>query len=444
MTDRATLSKYLRKVTGDLRDARSRIGELEWRDSEPIAIVGMSCRYPGGVDSPEKLWRLVAAGEDAIGPFPTYRGWDVEGLFDPDPDARRPPMSTTADSWPRPPSSTRSSSGSAPREALAMDPQQRSLWRRLGRRCEDAGVDPASLAGSDTGVFAGLMHHDYGLGGSGAGVDRRSVVSGRIAYTLGLEGPAVTIDTACSSSLVATHLAVQALRGGECAMALAGGVTILATPSLFVEFGRAARPFPRRALQALRRRRRRSRRLGGRRPAPVGAPLRRRAQRPRGNRPDPRLRDQPGRCLQRPHRPQRPFPGTGDPPGPGQRRSQRLRGRRGRGPRHRHHPRGPDRGPGDPRHLRPEPRAAAEARLDQVQHRPHPGRGRGRRNHQDGAGDAPRGAAPQPAPAGAHAARGLVGRRGRAADRAPALGAQRPPTPRRRLLLRLSAAPTPT
>ena len=234
MTDKATLSKYLRKVTGDLRDAQRRIGELEQRASEPIAIVGMSCRYPGGVRTPQDLWDLVAAGREGIVPFPDDRGWALERLYDPDPDH---------------PGTSNAKAGGflddaaefdaeffaiSPREAAIMDPQQRLLLEAAWEALEDAGLDPAQLAGSTTGVFAGVMHHDYGVGPDG-GSPVGSIVSGRVAYSLGLEGPAVSVDTACSSSLVAMHLACRALRDGDCELALAGGVTVMATPAQFVE-----------------------------------------------------------------------------------------------------------------------------------------------------------------------------------------------------------------
>ncbi|MEV6341712.1 type I polyketide synthase, partial [Nocardia vinacea] len=227
------LAQALRVSLKETERLRARNRKLDAALREPIAIVGMACRYPGGVGSPEDLWRLVADGADATSEFPVNRGWDVERLYDPTGETPGSTYSREGGFLYSAGEFDPAFFGISPNEAAMMDPQQFLLLETSWEALERSGVDAGSLRGSSTGVFTGMMYHDYP-----ANANSGSIASGRVSYVFGFEGPSVTVDTACSSSLVAMHLAAGSLRSGECDLALAGGVTLMATPETFVEFSR--------------------------------------------------------------------------------------------------------------------------------------------------------------------------------------------------------------
>ncbi len=247
MADEAELRAYLKRATRQLQETRQRLSEEQERAREPIAIIGMSCRFPGAITTPDELWQALIDGRDLITEFPADRGWDIDGFYDPDPDKFAKSYVREGGFLDNAGEFDAGFFGISPLEAEAMDPQQRLLLEIAWESVEHARLDPTALRGSATGVFVGFSDQGYGFGATrswdGAETyyftgNHASMAAGRVAYLLGLEGPAVTVDTACSSSLVAIHQAVQSLRLGECTTALAGGVTVMSTPMPFALFSR--------------------------------------------------------------------------------------------------------------------------------------------------------------------------------------------------------------
>ncbi|MGV9856455.1 type I polyketide synthase [Streptomyces sp. NPDC003442] len=242
MSNEEKLVDYLKWTTSELHETRQRLREVQEGLEEPIAIVGMACRFPGGVRTPAQLWDLVADGRDAVSSFPTDRGWDLENLYHPDPEHHGTSYVRAGGFIYDAADFDAEFFDIGAREAAAVEPQQRMLLELAWEATESAGIDPHTLRGSRTGVYTGVMYHDYasrldeipeGLLGHVGNGNAGSVSSGRVAFTLGLRGAAVSLDTACSSSLVAMHLAAGALRRRECTLALAGGAAIMYTASVF-------------------------------------------------------------------------------------------------------------------------------------------------------------------------------------------------------------------